>query len=253
MGFMPHLLIDFGRRNPALSADPTKQRGGNRFGDTIYNAERSEVIKAALLAGADRRTHNTVSIGGSTPNIDDYRVKAEDRTTSGLDRRYGAGQLNIYNSYQIIAGGEQNCKEDAPVTAGRIGRYGFDYDSFFGGLGGSNTVASYYFSVGENLVGLCASLVWNIAIQGDLGSVFNEDARLYNLDLFLYDITEPHKPHLVASSTGFRENTENLWVRLAKKSKYMIQVKSGAGQNAFIWDYALAWRIDHCADEFKPS
>jgi hypothetical protein len=237
------ILIDLGHSNPGLSTDPVFQKTINRNGDILYNAERSEVIKAALMAGADRVTHNSVIIDGNIPNITDYRVKPENRTASGLDRRYGAGQFNIYNSYHILAGGEQNSKEDAPKSEGIIGNYGFDYDPYFGGIDGINTIASYYFSVNDNFNRLWASLVWNIKIEAGTGFVFNGEGTLYNLDLVLYDITDPNKPLLVTGSTGNIENTENLWVRLAAKHNYTIQVKPGAEQIAFIWDYALAWRI----------
>ena len=246
------LLIALGRRDPTLSADPTNQQGANRFGHTISNAERSEVIKAALLAGADRVTHNSVIIDGGIPNISNYRLKPQDRTASGLDRRYGAGQLNIYNSYHIISAGEQNSKEDALASAGIIGNYGFDYDPIFGGLNGSNTIASYQFSVNDGINYLWAALVWNIKIKGGTGSLFNSEATLYNLDLFLYDITDPNTSHLVVSSTGSGENTENMWVRLGKQRNYLIQIKPGAGQTAFIWDYALAWRIGNPPEGSDP-
>jgi hypothetical protein len=237
------ILIDLGHSNPGLSTDPVFKKTINRNGDTIYNTERSEVIKAALMAGADRITHNSVIIDGSIPNITDYRNKPEDRTANGLDRRYGAGQFNIYNSYHILAGGEQNSKEDAPKSAGIIDSYGFDYDHYFGGIDGSNSIASYYFSVTEDFQYLWASLVWNIKITGSTGSTFDGEGILYNLDLLLYDVTKPNGSHLVASSTSSAENTENLWVQLPKQGIYMIQIKSGVGQSDFLWDYALSWRI----------
>jgi hypothetical protein len=124
------ILVELGHSNPGLSADPVFQKTINRNGDMLYNAERSEVIKAALMAGADRVTHNSVFIDGIIPNVTDYRGKPEYRTASGLDRRYGAGQFNIFNSYHILAGGEQNSKEDAPETEGIIGHIGFDYDPY---------------------------------------------------------------------------------------------------------------------------
>ncbi len=37
-----------------LSTDPSVTFTTNRNGDIIYNAERSEVVKAALMAGASR-------------------------------------------------------------------------------------------------------------------------------------------------------------------------------------------------------
>ena len=73
--------------------------------------------------------------------------------------------------------------------------------------------------------------------------------RTYNLDLFLYDVTESNDPHLVTSSTSSAENTENLWVQLPKKGNYMIQIKPGAGQTDFLWDYAVAWRISKSTEK----
>ena len=108
---------------------------------------------------------------------------------------------------------------------------------------GSNTIASVYFTVIEDFQHLWASLVWNIKIEGGTGSTFIGEGILYNLDLFLYDVTAPNDPHLVASSTSSAENNENLWVQLTKQRNYMIKVKPGAGQTDFLWDYALAWRI----------
>ncbi len=83
------LLIGVGHANPSLSHGETK----NRRGDKIYNAERSVVIKAALLAGAERTTGNSTGV-----DIDGYLAVPAERTSNGLDRRYGSGQLGVYNS-----------------------------------------------------------------------------------------------------------------------------------------------------------
>jgi len=74
-----------------------------RTGLTIYHAETSEVVKAALMAGADRETHNN-DPNSNIGEITDYKVG----TDNGLDSRYGAGQVNIYNSYHILTGGEHD-------------------------------------------------------------------------------------------------------------------------------------------------
>ncbi len=237
------LLIELGNSTPRLSTDPVFSKTVNRAGDVIYNAERVEVVKAALIAGADRMTRNTVRIDGSIPNITDYRGKPEDRKDNGLDRRYGAGQFNIHHSYFIIAGGEYNSKEDAPESRGDIGNFGFDYDPYFGGIDGSNSIASYFFSVDEDSQHLWASLVWNVKIDGGIVSAFKKAGTLYNLDLFLYDVTQPDNHRLVASSASSSENTENLWLQLKKQRRYLIQVKAGGSQPPFLWDYALAWRV----------
>jgi len=223
------ILIGAGKSNPGLSNGSTS----NRNGDIIYNAERSETIKAALLAGADRFTKNT----STTANISDYRLELANQSANGLDARFGAGQVNVYNSYQIIAAGEQDSSEDGGT--GSIGMFGFDYDSSFGGSSGSNNVASYYFSTDTGSGILSASLAWNIDIAGGNGTTFDGTAIFYDLDLHLYDVTAGQT--LLMSSTSSIDNTENIWVALQAGRNYLLQVKPKAGQ--FLWDYALAWHI----------
>lgn len=100
-----------------------------------------------------------------------------------------------------------------------------------------------FFSTNSEPVRLQASLVWNISIDG--GSAFNFDktATLYDLDLFIFDVTEPDNWTLVGSSESFSENSENVWLRLDGDRDYAIQVKTGPRQATFNWDYALAWQI----------
>ena len=120
------LLVEVGHNGGnTLSTDPAVKFTTNRNGDTIYNAERSEVVKAALMAGASRTSPNLTN--SVTPK--GYTVN----TANGLNNIYGAGQLNIYNSYHIIAAGEQNSREDFSKGDGEIKSVGFDYDPAFGG------------------------------------------------------------------------------------------------------------------------
>jgi hypothetical protein len=233
------LLIEHGQNHPGLSTDPVEISTINRNGDTIYNAGRSEVIKAVLMAGADRSTANT-----SAADITDYRVNPANQTTNGLDSRFGAGQINIYNSFQIVNAGEQNSAED--FGSGNISTKGFDYDPSFGGSGGSNSTASYYFSTGINQAKLSATLAWNINIDGGPGPNFSGSAARYDLDLNLYDITG--STVLLVSSLSTIDNTENIWVTLPENRNYKLEVVRGAGQGIFNWDYALAWRVVDLTD-----
>jgi len=225
------LLIETSQSNSALSNGSTS----NRNGDIIYNADRSETIKAALLAGADRFTKNI----STTANITDYRVDPVNQSINGLDPRFGAGQVNVYNSYKIIAAGEQDSNEDG--GAGSIGIFGFDYDPSFGGSSNSNAIASYYFSTDTGAVILSASLAWNIDIAGGNGTTFDGTATLRDLDLALYDVTDSQT--LLISSTSTIDNTENIWLALSAGRSYLLQVTPKAGQGNFLWDYALAWQL----------
>jgi autotransporter-associated beta strand protein len=227
------VLIQTGHANPSLSngsytlARLPAQR--------IYHAETSEVIKAALLSGADRLVFNS---DGTT--ILDYR-DASFLTANGMDTRFGAGQLNVYNSYGIIAGGEQNALQDGGATS--IGPAGFDYDPKFGGANGSNNTATYDFTAGWTGQTLAASLVWNARVNIDQlrTSPYNKASAvtLHDLNLTLLDITSPTNPVLVALSSGALQNTENIHVSLQAGRRYRMQVTAAGAP--FEWDYGLAW------------
>lgn len=204
---------------------------------TIYNAERSETVKATLMAGANRETDNT----STTANITDYRAGTH-ATDNGLDDRFGAGQLNILNSDQIIAAGEQDSLQDG--GSGLIDAFGFDYDAHFGGSAGSNSIATYQFVANTDL-NLTASLVWNLGVSSGSGLT----TTLHNLDLELFDVTTQTT---AAFSSSTIDNTENLWLTLAMGHSYELLVKSGEANN-FTWDYSLAWHMSQTAPVPLPS
>ncbi|MCK7574569.1 MAG: hypothetical protein MZV65_00670 [Chromatiales bacterium] len=220
------LLVQTGHRGSTrLSKGSTTLSGIG----TIYNAERSETIKAALMAGADRHTRNT----SISANITDYRSTGY-KASNGLDRRYGAGQVNIWNSYRIIAAGEHNSRQDG--GSGIIGMSGFDYDGVFGGPKGSNRMASYFFTVHSRKV-LSASLAWNLWVP-DNRSV---TATLPDLNLVLFDRSAGSIDTL-ARSNSTRDKTENLWVQLVGGHRYELRVTT-SGSLSSPCDYALAWNI----------
>ncbi len=244
------LLVHLGHGNPVLSTDPELSYTANRNGDTIYNAERSEVIRAALMAGADRRTSNS-----GNADIIDYRSDEANIAPNGLDSRYGAGQVNIYQSYHIIAAGEQNSYDDDPDNdRGDIGLSGFDYDPCFGGEDDCNNTGSYYFCTDSEHIRLVVNLSWNLIINGGETGSFDGAAALYNLDLILYDITDADNPVMVTSSASRTNNSENIWILLEQNRDYLLEVVPGEGQGVFRWDYALAWRlINSLGGDFKAD
>lgn len=233
------LLVETGQ-NPGLSTDPNVNSTTNRNGVVIYNAERMETIKAAILAGAQRVTDNT----WSTDQIMIYQQDA----ANGLDIRFGAGQLDIYSSYGIIAAGEQNSFQDLPADGGSINARGFDVDPGFGGNGGTNTTGTYTFTAATDQRRLYAALVWNIHIDGGSGYNFDSTAMLYDLNLALYDISVTGYRRLVAQSVSTLDNTENLWTALVPGRTYEMEVSIASGQANFNWDYALAWRMETSQD-----
>ncbi len=202
---------------------------------SISNGERSEVVKAVMMAGADRSTNNTTGA-----QITDYRAETINQSANGLDSRYGAGQVNVYNNYQIIDTGEQDSQEDGGNAT--VAMMGYDYDANFGGQGNSNSSASYLFDTTQTGgLELTASLVWNIDIENAPGPGSALTATLYNLDLLLFDITSGSNV-LLANSNSTLDNTENIWHSLEQNHQYKLEVVAANG-SSFNWDYALAWQI----------
>jgi autotransporter-associated beta strand protein len=227
------LLVETGHANPWLSNGTYVP---DRFpGTAIYHAETSEVVKAALLAGASRLAFN--SNDGSA--IVDYR-QLNRQSNNGLDKRFGAGQLDVHNSYNIIASGEQDSRLDGRSID--IEPAGFDYDPHFGGANGSNTSGVYEFTAGWTGQSLTASLVWNanIDIERVKDYKYSTAATVYDLNLSLYDITTG-TPQLVAMSASSNQNSENLWNSLTGGRRYRLEVSRPTSQAPFDWDYGLAW------------
>lgn len=225
------MLIGIGHDEPALSRGSTRARAGQR----IFNAERAEVIRAVLMTGADRTTANSNSV-----DIIDYRVAARDRAANGLDRRYGAGQVNVQRSYRILTAGEQDSREDGK-SGERIALAGFDYDASFGGGGGSNAQATYALAIDADAGVLTATLVWNLEIAG--GSLyFDQGAVAHDLDLVLDDVSGGRRK-TVAASRARLDNSETLHLALAPGHDYEIRVCPGEDQPPFDRDYALAWQV----------
>jgi hypothetical protein len=236
------LLIGLADASPRLSTDPRVRSTRNRAGTVIWNAGRSEVVRAALMAGADRRTANRWRGTAPPADIRDYRLDPANQADNGLDLRYGAGQLNVYTSYRILAAGEQNSAEDDPGAAGRTAASGFDYDPHFGGAADANAVATYrlpYVPVPE----LRATLVWNLEVDSGRRGDFTGPARLHNLDLRLWRVGADGSRALQAASTSTTENTESLWLRLPSGFRWELEVVAAPGSPPFDWDYALAWHL----------
>jgi hypothetical protein len=181
------------------------------------NGAHATVVKAAIMAGADRQANFGTPYVASSANH--------------LSTTYGAGEVDVYNSYHIIAGGETD-------AGGNLSRSGFDYNPAFQ----SNAAASYFFGTSDDSVGMTASLVWNVNINPVFNSALFGESTLYNLDLQLIDLTD--QGAIVQSSAGLDDNTENLWLdALAPGHNYELRVLAADGQTPFTWDYGLAWQF----------
>lgn len=234
------MLVQAGHGNAAWSTDPSTTSYTNRGGVLVRNASRAEVIKAVLMSGADRVTRNS-----SSADLGFYRDVADNRSTNGLDRRYGAGQANARNSYYILAAGEKNSNEDGGVGSSGAER-GWDYDPAFGGAGGTNSVATYPLPSAATPRLLTATLAWHLDINGGTQNSFNGTATFRNLDLAVIDISDPGNPVTVTASQSTNENTENLYVVVPANAQYALRVTIVG--STFNYDYGIAWQMLPDAD-----
>ncbi|MDG2472664.1 MAG: hypothetical protein P8M71_06060 [Pseudomonadales bacterium] len=242
------------------SATELSELGVTQANTLIRNAERSETMKAILMAGADRTTTNSRENafprekdglrkkdkdGKNLPwyiaDISDYKENDYFKTANGLDTRYGAGQANVETSYDMLMGTEQASLEDNGEQS--VSLLGFDYDESFG-LGikdqQANDTATYVLPTLEQDADIAITLAWNADIASNNG-VFNAVA-VYDLDLWLYQVID-NEETLIASSTSDTSNTENIWTSLEAGGDYFFRVDTTKNLVALLWDYAIAWRV----------
>ncbi|MDH3647371.1 MAG: hypothetical protein OER80_11410 [Gammaproteobacteria bacterium] len=205
----------------ALSTRP--DRAGNRIDLRIYDAGRSEVIRAVLMASADRKTDNSAH-----GNIESYRGSAEHRSDNGLDHRYGAGQLNVHNAWHILNAGEQEKF---------LRRCGFDYEP------GLAAEASKRYSLPEvkSPSVLTATLSWNLLFPSGSSTRFDVSAVLNDLDLSLYEVTDAGQK-LLQASTSRMDTTETIHATIMPGKRYRMTV-SRLDDGSATQDFAVAWQL----------
>ena len=245
--------LDNGRAKPDITAPSVA---------TSYSTPQVAGAAALLIQAALRGDG-----GGSTNSAADMRtvkalllngaIKPADWTnavTSPLDARYGAGVLNVFNSYEQLAGGKNSYVVSTTVPVGNphpptgaTGTVavlsGWDYST----ISSSNSwdrVNHYYFDVTNAMNGgafiATATLVW-IRQQNQ--------TDINDLDLFLYDA---HSSNVIASSASLVDNVEHLFVPDLPPGRYDLQVlknggPSGGKRITNTETYALAFEF------FSPS
>ncbi|HYG21521.1 MAG TPA: S8 family serine peptidase [Verrucomicrobiae bacterium] len=172
-------------------------------GDTNRAAD-SRTLKALLMNGA-------VKPNGWTA-----------LSPSPLDRRHGAGVLNVFNSYMQLEGGRHTFVESRPVnilpvpiasSTSLSSLRGWDLNGITNSTA-SDQVNHYYFEVpsGAATHSGTATLVWHRQ-QGQ--------TNINNLDLALYSMDSGA---LVASSTSVVDNVEHVFVPALPAGRYDLQV-----------------------------
>lgn len=197
-------------------------------------AAHSELVKAVLLAGADKPDGWDPAPG------------------KPLDEHLGAGVVQIDNSLRIMQAG--------PSDPGRIQRrYGWDFRALE-----PDDKAIYRFTTTEPLGEVSIMLVWNRRITGvtlhhpQTGkALWVGKPRLADFDLRLIRIRGAgddgggraggggaQSLETLATSASSIDNVEHIYLTGLEPGEYVIEVQRQADGHDEPWDYALAWRVE---------
>jgi hypothetical protein len=240
--------LDNGRAKPDITA-PGYPAGLTSFSTPYVSGAAAVLMQAGARgdggngtnAAADIRTVKALLLNGA--------VKPADWTNnapSPLDTRYGAGVLNVFNSYEQLAGGRHGYIVSTSVSTGGAhpptGASGM-VSTLSGWDFNTNTSSStsdgvnhYYFNVtngvSEAMFTATATLVWNRQ---------RNKSGINNLNLFLYNAANSN---LVAVSTSAVDNVEHIFVPNLAQGRYDLQVwKAGGSFVSSSETYALAFEF----------
>ncbi len=185
------------------------------------DAARSESMRAILMAGATKE-----EFGG-------WDQTANRR----LDEVFGAGEVNVYNSYKIVEAGEFNGSLVEPIAS--INQYGWDYTSNL-----NSTDAMFYDIVvgpGFNWTDVSILLAWNIDVTDSNASagIFSPTSSLANFDLELFNSNSLFLGSLLTFSMSTVGNVEHLYLNSLGPGRYTLRVTTDTSH-----DFALAWRAN---------
>jgi hypothetical protein len=199
----------------------------------LGNADRSEVVKSLLFTGA---TRDESEFGGAWTNS----------PSQPLDAVFGAGELNVLHSHDILVAGEDNANAAATVAS-----TGWD-------LGTSNSTDPQLYFFDLNTPGftfeIAASLVWNRNIaavdnQRGPGLDYAFTPSLANLNLRLF------------SASGFTLGTE-IGASLSEVDNVELILADGLGPGRYAWqvtsdtsglDYGFSWNVEGLTMVPEPS
>ena len=236
-----------GRCKPDLTAPDLKDapNGANSYSTPYVAGAAAVLVQAAnrgdgganTNAANDLRTIKALLLNGA--------VKPTGWTnspTAPLDARYGAGLVNVFNSWTQLKGGlhpsiettSANGTNHPPglnVTNEPV-LVGWD-NAVLTDSGTQDRINHYYFNLtGTNSFAFTATLAWN---RQENRTAIND------LNLFLYKTSNSN---LVASSVSTVDNVEHLFLSALAPGRYDLQVlKKRAGRITASETYALAFEM----------
>lgn len=195
------------------------------------NAGRLETIKSVLLTGATKEPFANLAQPWTRTNNGSY--------VEPLDRRYGAGQVNVNNSHLILTAGQKN-----GTDLGLDGPLGWDFQT----LTAAGQTRTYYVSIPVGLsVEFSATVDWlrRITPTGTGSNLFaTSDATLSTVELRLYN-TNPDLSlaGLIDSSISPIDNVQHIYrTDLLTNTTYALQVTlAGMPSGQSSEDIGVSW------------
>jgi hypothetical protein len=237
--------LDNGRAKPDLTAPSSE----TSFSTPEVAGAAALLLQAGLRgdggantsAAADIRTLKALLLNGAVKPSDWAPVGG-----SPLDARYGAGVLNVFNSYRQLTGAKHDyivsttvptgSPHPPPSTPGSVNALSaWDYNTV-----SSSSIADginhYYFNLTNGFPNALftgtATLVWNRQ---------QNRTAINNLALFLYDA---NSSSLLASSTSSVDNVQQIFALKLPSGRYDLQVfKRGGSSVSNTETYALAFEF----------
>ncbi len=243
--------VDNGRAKP----DITALAGATSFSTPQVSGAAAVLMQAGLrgdggsasASAADIRTVKALLLNGA--------VKPRDwasRAPLPLDPRYGAGVLNLFNSYEQLAGQEHGFIASSSVSSGGAhpstgdagtinSLHGWDFNSISSASAflvnpAMDGVNHYYFEVinaaNKGTFSVSITLVWNRQ---------QNQSAINNLSLFLFDTASGRQ---LATSASLVDNVQHIFLEQLPQGRYDLQVlKSAANSVTDTETYALAFEF----------
>jgi Subtilase family len=247
---------DNGRAKPDITAPAS----ATSFSTPQVTGAAAALIQAGLRGDGGSNTNSAADIRTIKALLLNGAIKPVDWTNvppSPLDARYGAGVLNVFNSYEQLAGGKHTFIANTTVStnsphpptsaSGTVSTLsGWDFNTLSSSMS-SDSVNHYYFNVTNGLSGAAftgtATLVWNRQTN---------KTDVNHLDLFLYDVASSNQ---MDASTSAVDNMEHLWLPQLPQGRYDLQVLKHGGNNTVSSGetYALAFEFFSLPLKVTPS
>ncbi len=200
------------------------------------DAERPEVVKAALMAGATHRPgwSNSAPVSGASRGV----------TTTPLDMIYGADQIHVDRSHWILTAGEQSGAASA-AAAPLVDPQGWERAQLATGN------ARYWrFTVESQKEHASVLATWNRQVTPTFNgwSQPNFDLELWRADAqgALVSLVGPLGQSYFGGgnvlSQSSVDNLEHLYVRDLEPGDYVLELRRGADALA-PWNVAIAWEF----------